>query len=97
MRHFLNTVISFFRIPAAVAEQAAMLVTRLVIGQAFMLTGWGKLHSLEGVTKYFTDLGIPMPGANALLVANLEFFGASPSLLGWERASLPLCWRAPWW
>ena len=24
MRHFINTVISFFRIPAAVAEQAAM-------------------------------------------------------------------------
>lgn len=50
------------------------LLARLVVGAVFMESGWGKLHNLEKVTAYFTGLGIPAPGAQALLVANTEFF-----------------------
>ena len=50
------------------------LLARIVVGSVFLESGWGKLHNLENVTGFFTQLGIPAPGAQALLVANTEFF-----------------------
>ncbi|MEA2698539.1 MAG: putative oxidoreductase, partial [Myxococcales bacterium] len=44
-------------------------LARLTVGIVFIGTGWGKLHSLDKVTQFFTDLGIPMPGFNARLTA----------------------------
>ena len=55
---------------------------RLTVGIVFMGTGWGKLHTLDKVTQFFTDLGIPMPGFNARLTACTEFFGGLLMLLG---------------
>ncbi len=51
------------------------LVARVVIGYAFMRNGWGKLHSLDDITSFFTELGIPLPGVNAAFVSGLEFVG----------------------
>jgi putative oxidoreductase len=51
------------------------LLTRLVIGQAFFLTGRGKLENAEGVTAFFAGLGIPFPAANAAFVSRLEYYG----------------------
>lgn len=51
------------------------LVTRLVIGQAFFLTGRGKLANIDNVVAFFTDLGIPMPALNAAFVSRLEYYG----------------------
>ena len=51
------------------------LVTRLVVGMGLREDGLGKLHHLDKVTSFFTDLGIPFPGANAAFVAGLEFIG----------------------
>jgi putative oxidoreductase len=51
------------------------LLTRLVLGQAFFFTGRGKLDNFEGTVAFFTDLGIPMPAANAAFVARLEYYG----------------------
>ena len=45
-------------------------------------TGWGKLHSLERVTNFFTSLGIPAPGVNAVFIATLEFVGGILFALG---------------
>src|SRR5262245_42819849 len=58
------------------------LLTRLVMGQAFFLTGRGKLANLAGVVEYFTTLGIPMPGLNAAFVARLEFYGGIALIAG---------------
>ena len=58
------------------------LLTRLAIGQAFFLTGRGKLQNLEGITEYFTGLGIPFPAANAAFVSRLEYYGGMLLLLG---------------
>jgi putative oxidoreductase len=58
------------------------LLARLTVGIVFMGTGWGKLHTLDNVTQFFTDLGIPMPGFNARLTACTEFFGGILILLG---------------
>ncbi len=53
----------------------APLLTRLVIGQAFYLTGSGKIENLENVVSFFTELGIPWPEANAYFISRLEFWG----------------------
>ena len=54
-------------------------------------TGWGKLHDLDKVTKFFTELGIPAPGFNAVLALTAEFVCGSLLLAGLfsRLASLP--------
>lgn len=58
------------------------LLTRLVIGQAFFLTGRGKLENFERTVEFFTGLGIPFPAANAAFVSRLEFYGGILLVLG---------------
>src|SRR6266478_1355197 len=55
-------------------------------------TGWGKLHDLDKVTEFFTELGIPAPGFNAVLASTAEFVCGSLLLAGLfsRLASLPL-------
>ena len=53
----------------------APLLTRLVFGQAFFLTGRGKWMNFENTVTFFTGLGIPFPEANAAFVATLEMVG----------------------
>ena len=60
----------------------APLLTRLVLGFGFYATGHGKLQDLNKVTGFFTDLGIPFPGVNAVFVSGLEFVGGILLLLG---------------
>jgi putative oxidoreductase len=62
------------KITAALAFLAPLL-TRLVIGWAFHVTGSGKLHNLDRTTQFFAGLGIPMPHVNAIFVSSLEFIG----------------------
>jgi putative oxidoreductase len=56
---------------------AAPLATRLVIGLAFVHTGWGKWQHFDHTVQFFTSVGIPFPGANAALVASLELVGGA--------------------
>src|SRR4051794_38267134 len=67
-------------------------LARLAIGLVFLRSGWGKLHNLDGVTEFFTGLGIPAPGFQAVLVATTELVGGSLVILGLgaRLASLPL-------
>jgi len=58
------------------------LLVRLIVGGAFVLTGWGKLHGLDGVTEFFTELGIPLPHANAVFVTTVEFVGGLMLIAG---------------
>lgn len=51
------------------------LLVRIIVGLSFAVGGWGKLHNLDAITKYFTSLGIPVPGANAVFVSIVEFVG----------------------
>ena len=69
------------RITAALAFLAPLL-TRVVIGVAFHYTGHGKLKDLDKVTGFFTDLGIPLPHANAIFISTLEFVGGLCLVLG---------------
>ena len=58
------------------------LLTRLVMGQAFFLTGRGKLANFGNTVEFFTSLGIPMPELNAAFVSRLEFYGGIALVLG---------------
>jgi putative oxidoreductase len=60
----------------------APLLTRLVMGQAFYLTGHGKLQNLDRTVSFFTDLGIPFPALNAAFVSTIEYVGGICLLLG---------------
>jgi len=68
------------------------LLVRLTVGTVFIGTGWGKLHSLGDVTQFFTELGIPAPGFNALLASTTELVGGLCILAGLmtRLAALPL-------
>ncbi len=64
------------------AQSPFLLFVRLYWGFQFMQAGWGKLHNLAHVAQFFASLGIPAPGANALFVACVEFFGGALLVLG---------------
>jgi len=68
------------------------LAVRLSLGAVFLGTGWGKLHNLEQVTSFFTELGIPFPAAQATLVSGIELVGGTLILLGLftRLAAMPL-------
>ena len=67
-------------------------LTRLTLGVVFMGTGWGKLHSLDKVTEFFTQLHIPAPSFNAALVATSELVCGAFLLVGLfaRLAAIPL-------
>ena len=68
------------------------LVMRLAVGWVFLQAGWGKLHNLDRVTGFFTQLGIAMPGFMAPFVATTEFVCGLALIIGlWSRvAAIPL-------
>ena len=41
------------------------LLARVTVGVVFLQTGWGKLHDLDKVTSFFTELNIPAPAFQA--------------------------------
>src|SRR5262249_2124923 len=57
-------------------------IARYVVGYLFLISGWGKLHDLESVTSYFTDLGIPAPHFQAILASTSEFVCGALLLAG---------------
>lgn len=58
------------------------LLLRLTIGLVFASTGWGKVHNLDKVTAFFTELKIPMPHLNAIVVGYSELICGSLLVLG---------------
>jgi putative oxidoreductase len=60
----------------------ARLLLRIGVGIVFIIAGWGKLNGIEGVQSFFGNLGIPLPGLMAWVVAIIEFVGGAMVLLG---------------
>lgn len=58
------------------------LLTRLMVGFGFYMTGSGKLKNLDGVVEFFTSLGVPYAKYQAPFVAHLEYYGGILLLLG---------------
>ncbi len=61
-----------------------VLALRLALGVVFIMHGYQKLFllGLNGVSQYFSSLGIPAPGFFALIVSLVEFLGGLAILLG---------------
>src|SRR4051812_11541603 len=74
------------------AKSFALLFGRLGVGLVFMSTGWGKIHSLDKVTSFFTELGIPAPGFHAVFVSWTELLCGTAIVLGvlTRLAAIPL-------
>jgi putative oxidoreductase len=93
-----TTMDAFLRIRQqllAIADRLSWLpptLARLAIGVVFVGTGWGKLQNLEKITGFFTELGIPAPGFNAVLVSSAELVCGAVILIGLltRLASIPL-------
>ena len=71
-------------------EWLGPLVVRIVAGEVFMNTGWGKLNHLPKIIDLFVELGIPAPQIMAPFVSAVEFGGGLLLLLG-----LLTRWAAP--
>lgn len=69
-----------------------VLLARISLGSVFILSGWGKLHNLDKVTEFFTELGIPFASLNAGLVGFTELSCGVLILIGLltRLASIPL-------
>jgi len=67
-------------------------LARLTVGLVFLQSGWGKLHDLEKVTNYFTQLGLAAPAFQARLASTAEFVCGGLLLVGFATrfAAVPL-------
>ena len=73
-------------------EWLSPALARLTVGLVFFQSGWGKLHDLEKVTNYFTELGIAAPAFQARLASTAEFVCGGLLLAGFATrfAVVPL-------
>jgi putative oxidoreductase len=73
-------------------EYLAPLLARITVGVVFVTSGWGKLHNLEKVTEFFTELGIPMPAFQAVFVSYVELLCGAALFAGLlaRLAAIPL-------
>jgi putative oxidoreductase len=60
----------------------AILLLRIGVGIVFIHAGWGKLNGIEGTAGFFGNIGIPLPGIMAWVVAIVEFVGGLMVLTG---------------
>jgi putative oxidoreductase len=63
-------------------QSPLLLAIRLYFGIQLSYAGWGKLHSIDKVTDFFTSLNLPMPHQTAIFVALVEFLGGIFFALG---------------
>jgi putative oxidoreductase len=85
LSRLVSKVTSLYRLFSRASSKLGspfLLAVRLYWGWQLAQSGWGKLHSLDRVTDFFSTLNIPFPHANAVLVSNLEFFGGILLILG---------------
>jgi putative oxidoreductase len=66
------------------AVDAALAAIRIATAVIFIAHGWQKVfqYGLAGVTQGFAQMGIPLPGIAAPLVAGLELVGGALLLVG---------------
>ncbi|MFD1938914.1 MULTISPECIES: DoxX family protein [Nonomuraea] len=71
------------------AQSLTLLLARLAIGVTFLIHGWVKFTTMgvSGVTAFFEQIGVPLPGLAAPAVAVLEVVGGIALIVG---AALPV-------
>lgn len=63
-------------------QRFAPLLTRVVLGEAFFFAGLGKWMNFGHTVDFFASLGLPLPAANAGMVATVELVGGICLVLG---------------
>ena len=63
-------------------QDAFLLIIRLYWGWQLAGAGWGKLTNIAATARYFAEIGIPLPTANAVLSGCGELFGGIFLLVG---------------
>jgi putative oxidoreductase len=91
----MSALITLRIVSRALAERLAFappLLARAVVGVVFTHSGWGKLHDLDRVARFFASLGVPFPELQAPLVASIELVCGALVLAGFATrlAALPL-------
>src|SRR5258706_7818654 len=84
-----------YDLPVAVGHRLRWLapaVARITVGWVFVTTGWGKLHDLDKIVDFFTQLGIPYPQLQAPFASATEFVCGLLVLVGLATrvAAIPL-------
>ena len=69
-------------------RDVAPLLLRIGVGLIFIYAGWGKLTGIEGTQEFFGNIGIPLAGIMAWVVAVVEFVGGIMVLVGF-RIQIP--------
>jgi putative oxidoreductase len=82
MRKTIERFYALLERAASSLQSPFLLAVRLYWGWQFHHSGTGKLHNLDHVTAFFTQLGIPAPGVNAVFIAVLESVGGLLLALG---------------
>jgi putative oxidoreductase len=82
MMDLMQRATALFWAAVAVMKPVAPLLTRVVIGYAFVQTGLGKWQSFPDVVEFFASLGLPAPAANAAFISTLEVVGGAALMLG---------------
>ena len=85
----MNRIIALAGMAADLADRIAgtlawlsPTLARLAVGLVFFRSGWGKLHDLESVAKYFGELGIPHPALQATVASTAELVCGGLLLVG---------------
>lgn len=63
-------------------NNASLLISRLFLGQIFLLAGINKIGAYEGTQGYMEAMGVP--GELLFLVIILEIVGGLAIILGWK-------------
>jgi putative oxidoreductase len=79
---FLSLTLSWPEKVACYLTQLPPLIARIVIGEIFITSGWGKLQNLEAITENFIGWGIPFPHVLTPFVSGLEFVCGILLILG---------------
>jgi|HubBroStandDraft_2_1064218.scaffolds.fasta_scaffold143862_2 putative oxidoreductase len=78
----LNFLCRLFVKTTNLLQSPFLFAIRLYWGWQFFETGKGKLENIPHVIQFFQSLNIPMPEANAWIVAIMECFGGLLLLAG---------------
>ena len=70
---FINATLVWPEKVAAYIQWLGPLVARVVVGEIFWVSGWGKLQNLDAVTENFINWGIPFPHILTPFTAGAEF------------------------
>jgi len=66
------------------AQDAVMLVARILLALMFVIAGFGKIGGFEGTAGYIASKGLPLPQLGAAIAIVVELAGGIMLVVGWK-------------